>query len=308
MLSENKEFLKFGDCVYLYSKTPVNFDDKVTKSNDPKALYKEYHYVQGYLSAKGFFDDRVYFQRTTIGLSLDEVDHSNLLNSRDNIFVIVPQLKHDFHLEYEKAQEDLAIASKQFKGLNDQAKIKHAPIIEKYIAKIEKAKQRSKKESSDNQALMVSSYGKEAKYDMDIHLMHADSKMFLCSVDLCADTSQIGFKIVLSKFYQEGMNFKIYSKFKSRSPGDMIQYGDEVLLKNSTTGYDVCISDVDFEYPKDLSAEDCNPLVYHLLMQFEAKCVRPEHKQAPAVSRRGPVEYVEDIGSFCLEHQGYARN
>ena len=55
------------------------------------------------------------------------------------------------------------------------------------------------------------------------------------------------------------MNFQIHSKFKSRNLGDVIQYGDEVLLRNSVTGYNLCISDTDFEYPKDLSLNECNP-------------------------------------------------
>jgi hypothetical protein len=261
MLSTNKEFLKYGDRIYLHSKTLIELDEKGKNKSYPKEFYRDFPYMQGYLSAKGFFDDQAYFQRTTIGLSLNEVDHANLLNARDTIFVIVPKLKCDFHQEYERAKEDFDMAVKQVKALNENSRAKHAHTLEKYQKKVEKALSRSKSEVQENEQLMTHQFGRQIKYGVDIQLMHFDSRMFLCAMDSCADTSEIGYKVSLTTFFQSGMNFQIHSRFKSRVVGDPIQYGDEINLINQKVQYPLCISDLDFTPGSDRSVNETNPFV-----------------------------------------------
>lgn len=53
---ENKDFLKFGDCVYLYSKTHIDLEKKALENSYPLDHYghdQEAATLEGFLSAKG---------------------------------------------------------------------------------------------------------------------------------------------------------------------------------------------------------------------------------------------------------------
>jgi hypothetical protein len=65
MLADNKEFLKFGDVIYLNSKSTVDISLKSLENSYPADAYKpnaqhpNNNVLQGYLAAKGFLDEKI---------------------------------------------------------------------------------------------------------------------------------------------------------------------------------------------------------------------------------------------------------
>jgi hypothetical protein len=267
MLADNKEFLKFGDVIYLNSKSTVDISLKSLENSYPADAYKpnaqhpNNNVLQGYLAAKGFLDEKIYFLRTHIGLSLHEQDMPNLLNARDCHFVVVPKLRHDFHSDLLKCIEEYKKISHDYDQLDDMDKAKHKKTIEKYANRVVKAQHRATKEQLSNKELMLESYGQDVSYGQEVQLMHADSEMFICAKDECSETERIGYKIELSRFSEYSMVFQLLPRFKSREVGERIQYGDSIYIENLKTNHKLSISDGNFEPEFDLSSEEHNPLL-----------------------------------------------
>ena len=269
MLAEHREFLRFGDSIYLHACAEVDLVRRREEVDDyPRNYYanipgadSSVGLLNGFLSAKGFMSEDVFFQKTNVPLSLNEVEMPNLLNSRDFRFIIVPELKCDFHQEYERAMEELKKVQQLVQKIDGSELPNYLDSVKKFEDRVQSAKERAKKEVLHNRQLIKESFGKEIYYGLEIQLMHQDSETFLNVKDECSETEKIGYKLELCRHFQPRMIFQLIPRFKSRLLGEKIQYGDLVHLQHVISKQKLCISDTQFEMPFDLSKEDDNPLL-----------------------------------------------
>jgi len=209
-----------------------------------------------------FLDEEVNFLKLTSGLSLDELQMQNVMNSRDMRFVITPKLKCDFHLECKKSLEEFNSVQSNLK--RDMSEHKRAELCQKaesFERRKDKAFERAKIERESNRQMLASYHGKEISYGMEVLIMHLDSEMFLNSKNECASTESIGYKLELASFFCESMTFQFLPRFKSRNIGDKVQYGDHLYVQNIGTQKKLCVSDTQFEEAVDLSADQLNPFL-----------------------------------------------
>lgn len=269
MLAEHREFLRFGDSIYLHACAEI---DLVKRSEEVDEYPKGYYcslpgsdqavgLLNGFLSAKGFMSPDVFFQKTNVPLSLNEVEMPNLLNSRDFRFVLVPALKYDFHQEYERALEELKKVQQLLQNIESSELPNFIDSVKKFEDRVQSAQERAKKEVLHNKQIIKESLGKEILYGLDLQLMHQDSETFLNAKDECSETDKIGYKLELSRHFQQRMVFQLLPRFRSRQLGEKIQFGDLVHLLNVVSKQNLCISDTQFEPPFDLSADDDRPLL-----------------------------------------------
>ena len=70
-----------------------------------------------------------------------------------------------------------------------------------------------------------------------IMLQHVESEEFL----MCSKSNSLGYKVAykatLDHWYSRKLIMKIHSKFKSRTNGDVVQTGDEILLESTKSEY-----------------------------------------------------------------------
>ena len=91
--------------------------------------------------------------------------------------------------------------------------------------------------------------------------MHRDSGYFLVSKNDCSQTEQIGYKLEVSDEYTSKMIFTILPKYKSRRIGDLVQFSDEVYIKNSRIDSFLSVSPFELESARDLYYPETNPYV-----------------------------------------------
>lgn len=118
---------------------------------------------------------------------------------------------------------------------------------------------RAKKEKKKNMERILNYRGKSVTYGTEVQLMHKDSGSFICSRRECSKTEQIGYKIGVSDEFNSRMVFVFESKFKTRKEGDLIQYSDNIKLKNSKNGAYLSISLSNFSGPESHFQEENNP-------------------------------------------------
>lgn len=126
---------------------------------------------------------------------------------------------------------------------------------------MKKAKERADKEEYLNQELIRSNSGQVVTYGNEIQLMHRDSSYFLISKNECSQTEQIGYKMEISNEYSTNMVFTLLPRYKSRRLGDLIQFSDEIYIKNIKINGFLNISGLQPESPKDLYFQETNPYV-----------------------------------------------
>ena len=126
---------------------------------------------------------------------------------------------------------------------------------------MKKAKERADKEESLNQELIRSSSGQVVTYGSEIQLMHRDSGYFLLSKNECSQTEQIGYKMEVSNEYSSKMVFTLLPRYKSRRIGDLIQFSDEIYIKNVKINGFINISSLEHEGPRKMFFQETNPYV-----------------------------------------------
>lgn len=124
-----------------------------------------------------------------------------------------------------------------------------------------KAKERAEKEDQQNQELIKSKSGQLVTYGSEIQFMHRDSGFFLISKNECAQTDQIGYQLEVSADYSSKMIFSILPRYKSRRLGDLIQFSDEVYIKNMKINSFLSISSFVLENPRETFYQETNPYV-----------------------------------------------
>ena len=174
--------------------------------------------------------------------------------------MVVPQLKCEFHDEYEKAIEEQKTIKSLYNNLDDIQKTRHSYKLAQFEQRLRKAKERSLKELASNKEIISKNMGKVVCYGMNVQLMHVDSEMFLSSVFECSEIDKIGYTVKLSRFASQNLIFQFLPRFKSRSAGDNIQYNDYLYIHSTSVLKNLSISDTKFEHPVDISAVDFDPL------------------------------------------------
>lgn len=126
---------------------------------------------------------------------------------------------------------------------------------------MKKAKERADKEESLNQELIRSNSGQVVTYGSEVQLMHRDSGYFLLSKNECSQTEQIGYKMEVSNEYSSKMVFTLLPRYKSRRIGDLIQFSDEIYIKNVKINGFINISSLEHESPRKMFFQETNPYV-----------------------------------------------
>lgn len=187
----------------------------------------------GVLSAVGFTDKRVFFQKLPFNIlhlegSSNEEELSLINNYRDFVFQIWPKLNFEAHKEYRKALR-MKNTYMAIKASNDPSE---KSIAKEYELSLLKLSNRCEEEKKANLATFNSFLGQKVSFGTEIQFMHKDSGLFLTGRATTASFDKSAYRLELSANYNSGMMFQINSKFKSRQDGEPIQYNDQVLLKN----------------------------------------------------------------------------
>lgn len=124
-----------------------------------------------------------------------------------------------------------------------------------------KAKERADKEDKINKELIRSKAGKYVTYGTEIQLMHRDSGYFLVSKNECSQTEQIGYRLEVSSQYNSKMVFTLLPRYKSRRIGELIQFTDEIFIKNISINSFLCISSYEIENARETYSYETNPYV-----------------------------------------------
>lgn len=133
--------------------------------------------------------------------------------------------------------------------------------ISTFEAKVKKAKERAEKEAALNKEIMKGRAGQMVTYGSEIQLMHRDSGYFLVSKNECSQTEQIGYKLEVAEECSSKMVFTLLPRYKSRRIGDLIQFSDEVYVKNQKINSFLSVSPFELESSRDLYFQEANPYV-----------------------------------------------
>ena len=145
---------------------------------------------------------------------------------------------------------------KRLKEANDYSKkhmkkeIRGNPATSLIEDKLERLAKRVKVEKERNKELLVSKRGQIVTYGTDVHLQHIDSKLFLSRSSENAKTKKIGYCIKLTNWYSKNMTVKLFPKYRSRRPGEPIQYDDEIVVQGYVKDF---YMDFAFDIPHDLN-------------------------------------------------------
>ena len=134
-------------------------------------------------------------------------------------------------------------------------------IVRSFESKVNKAKERADKEDKINKELSRSKSGKFVTYGSEIQLMHRDSGYFLVSKNECSQTEQIGYRLEVSSQYNSKMVFTLLPRYKSRRIGELIQFTDEIFIKNISINSFLCISSYEIESSREAYSHETNPYV-----------------------------------------------
>ena len=226
-----EDFQKYGDSVVFYHQGK----NVGGKQDNTSNVSKNNENSCGILSAQGFIDTGVYFQKQNNNVEFENSgipSKIDLLNFQDGVFRITPKLNFDFHKEHKKTMK---YYKKLIRALNnskegEQENLKK--LKEDLESKLAKLTERMKKEKKLNKNLIKDIEDKFITYGTEVQLMHADSYSFIKARSDCANTEKIGYNCDVSLWYSSGMVFKILPKFKSRQEGDVIQVRDHVIQQN----------------------------------------------------------------------------
>ena len=214
-------FLKYGDKVIIQS----------SYTRDKKKQW-------GFLSAEGFFNEKLYFEIFDPTLKKNK-------NLRENLFVLCPTLNCEFHQEYLRSLKFYKKIKKIKKNSlnNDYINKGNVEIVLKDLEeKLKKLQNKMDIEKEINEDIMEKKKGEYIRYEDQFQLYHYASKYFLTSKNVCSNTSAIGYVTEMSNIFSEDMNLKILPRFNSFQNGDFIQYNDEVKLQSSVTEFYLTIN------------------------------------------------------------------
>ena len=192
----------------------------------------------GLLSAEGFFDDRIYFEKFSKSESLS-------VTLRDNIFVICPKLNSEFHKEYATSlsfYEKIEKLKNNTLNRGNMNQNKIETVMGDLKEKMIKLQEKINYEKKINRELIKNSKGSYLRYGDGFQLMHHKSKFFLNSCNVCSNTNAIGYQADISKNFNEGMVMRILPKFNSFQNGDYIQSGDEVKIQSAENEFYLTIN------------------------------------------------------------------
>ena len=77
----------------------------------------------------------------------------------------------------------------------------------------------------------------------------------------CSNTEKIGYKLEVEKETNERMIFTFLPRYKSRSKGETIQYGDDLKLMNIVNKNFLSVSPINVISPEDNYSYDDNPYI-----------------------------------------------
>ena len=128
---------------------------------------------------------------------------------------------------------------------------------EKEDTRLMQLKKKLAEERANNRAIMMRRRGEKIMYGDEVQLVHYDSEAFVSASKTCADRDKSSNLVKLEMEGSKRVYFIIEPRYKYRSEGQFVTYGDVVTFKHFKTGYYLHITDREVIMPLlDAADED----------------------------------------------------